>query len=146
MKEKIIKNKKAVCIIIAAAMILVYVSYSAGYQKGKKITFSQGPGSGFSGANSMRNRGAGIINGDVTSKDETSMTVRGRDGSSKIVLYSGTTQIMKSTTGTSSDVAVGTQVMIQGKTNSDGSITAQSIQIRPEMPKITQPSTTPVTQ
>ena len=73
--------------------------------------------------------------GKVISKDDTSITVKGRDGSSKIVLYTPTTQVMKSTSGSSTDITVGSQVLVQGKTNSDGSVTAQNISIRPTMPK-----------
>ena len=38
-------------------------------------------------------------------------------------------------TGALSDVSVGQNIMANGKTNSDGSITAQTIQIRPAQPQ-----------
>jgi hypothetical protein len=51
--------------------------------------------------------------------------------SSEIVLLSPTTQILKSVTGAASDLTVGSEVTITGTTNSDGSVSATSIQIRP---------------
>jgi len=75
--------------------------------------------------------GAGFVNGDIIAKDDNSITVKMRDNSSKIVFYSGTTEISKFANGASSDLEIGKTVTINGTVNSDGSITGQSIQIRP---------------
>ena len=85
-------------------------------------------------------QGEGFTNGNVISKDDKSITVQMRTGGSKIVFFSGGTQIMKSIAGSLSDLAVGDQVTANGSANSDGSITAQSIQIRPAMPTSTPSS------
>ena len=134
------KQIKKEHLIASIAVIIVLMSgcYYLGYQSGKNsITnqFASGMmGGGARNGGAGRN-GGGNANGEIISKDDTSITVKGRDGSSKIVLYTPSTQVMKSTSGSSTDIIVGSQVLVQGKTNSDGSVTAQNISIRPNMPK-----------
>jgi cytochrome c biogenesis protein ResB len=76
--------------------------------------------------------GSSFITGEIISKDEKSINVKLQDGSSKIIFFSDTTEINKFTTGSSSDLEVGKTITISGKENQEGSITAQSIQLRPE--------------
>ena len=78
-------------------------------------------------------RMGGFVNGEVMAKDEKSMTMKLRDGGSQIVFFSASTTIGKMTDGSLQDLVTGTQVMVAGNTNTDGSMTAQSIQLRPEM-------------
>ena len=90
-----------------------------------------------------RNRGGGFAAGDIIAKDATSVTVKmrtasttdeqgalGGAGGSKIVFFSSTTDIGKAAKASPDELVVGTRVIVNGTPNSNGSVTAQSIQIR----------------
>jgi hypothetical protein len=71
------------------------------------------------------------VRGDILSVDNNTLTVKLSDGSSKIVVLSETTTYLKEATSTKDDLKTGTTVSIVGKTNADGSVTAQNVQINP---------------
>ncbi len=143
--------------IIISIIIAVGGAFYGGMKYGQSnpATAGQNAGIGFAnlsaeqrqqrlqqtGANATErtgNRGSGFINGQIIAKDDKSITVKLPDarlpdgqGSSKIVFYSGSTEVDKSVSGTSADLEIGKTVSVNGSANSDGSVTAQSIQIRP---------------
>lgn len=98
-----------------------------GAQSGTRGGFRSG---GRGGANGM----SGFTSGQIISNDNGTITVNMRDGSSKLVLFSDTTQITKSVPGTKDDLAVGKMIMVMGDANKDGSVSAKTIQVRPDMP------------
>jgi len=80
-------------------------------------------------------QGGGFTSGNITAKDDKSITVQNQDGSSKIIYFSDTTFVGKADKGSISDLTNGQQIMVNGKSNPDGSITAENIQIRPDQPQ-----------
>jgi hypothetical protein len=134
------KDKKIIGIVIVS-LVLIILSFRGGMvYAGKNIkvaessrqgAFNQNGFNGQNGTRMMRGGSAGgFVNGEVLSVDSKSITVKLRDGGSKIIFFSPTTKVEKTVDGATVDVVVGKQVMIMGATNSDGSINATSIQIR----------------
>ncbi len=85
----------------------------------------------------------GLTNGEIMSKDDKTITIKMRDGSSKIIFFSNATKIEKPAIAQVSDLVAGQQVMVMGDANSDGSLTAKSIQVREVVIGGSQSSTTP---
>ncbi len=79
--------------------------------------------------------GGGAATGQIVTSDSTSMTIQlANSSSTQLVLLGNSTTIAKTVAGSSADLTPGTNVIVVGQANSDGSITAQSVQIRPAMP------------
>lgn len=87
--------------------------------------FREGVGQGRGGMN------GGFTAGEIISKDDKSITLKMPDGGSKIIFYSDTTEVSKFTEGGAGDLVVGKNISVNGTSNQDGSVTAQTIQIRP---------------
>ena len=143
------KNKKNI-ILIAGFVVLVLISFYAGtaYSSSKKTTnpnSSFGQNGQFSQGKGMR-AGGGNISGQIIAKDADSITVElrspmGQNGvattntgtGSKIVFYTNKTTVLKTTDGVMSDLVIGKEISVQGTANTDGSVIAQSISIRPNV-------------
>lgn len=92
----------------------------------------QGQRQGIGTSNTNRQKG-GLIGGEVLSVDDKSMVLKDRSGGSKIIFFSGATQYLKSDSGTISDVTTGSNITVIGDQNTDGSVTAKTIQIVPQV-------------
>jgi hypothetical protein len=139
------RNTKIIAGVVV--VILLGASFYAGTVYGKSAggrgqfaggqfgngQFMRGTGTG-TGAG-MRVGGMGGANGGFTagqilSKDETGITLKLQDGSTKIVLMGPDTQVMREASSTIDDLSQGQQVTVTGTQNADGSITARSVQAR----------------
>lgn len=82
------------------------------------------------GQNSRFNTSTRPVNGEIIRKDNDSLTIKLRDGSTKIILLTSKTDISKSARAKVEDLKESQTVFIIGQENSDGSIIAETIQIR----------------
>jgi phage baseplate assembly protein gpV len=72
----------------------------------------------------------GLAAGQITAMDSSSITLQLANGNSEVVFYTSSTPVSEPTTVLPSTLKVGTNVMVTGTSNSDGSVTAQTIQVR----------------
>ena len=125
---------------IAISLILMAVSFYGGtkysqFQRNYAGSNNRG-GQFMVGSNNNGNqkniRGnlGGMINGEIISKDDTGITVKQRDGGSRIIFISEKTLITKSSTSSKDELKNGLQVIGSGTPNSDGSLNADNIQIK----------------
>ena len=115
------------------------------YQESKQTSLSQqgcgggnlsngtrgGMGRSLSSQNGNRNGGFRPVNGEIINADDKSITVKLQDGSSRIVLINDKTVINKAEIATKADLKTGEKVAVFGSTNTDGSVSAQNIQLNP---------------
>jgi hypothetical protein len=123
---------------IATAVISVAVGVAA-FFGGMQYQLHQTParqngqfGGRFAGAGAGRQgntTGMRPVVGEVIAQDDTSITVKMPDGSTKIVILSDKTTFNKNSAGAKSDLKTGEQVSAFGAQNADGSITAQVVGI-----------------
>ena len=139
--------------IVFIAILAVIVGGAGGffggmqYQKSQRASFAGNTAGfaarGLNGTPGVRGRNGNGAVGTILSVDTNSMTVKMNDGSSKIVLLTGSTSINKAATAAVSDLIVGETVSAFGTTNTDGSVTATNVQINPVMRAPSSPSGTP---
>lgn len=140
------KNNKIVGLVIGfilVAIIFFFIGDKYGSGSSTQTVQNAGNFAMRTGGGQRGMRGGGVF-GKIIAMDATSITVQlGMPGGlnangasstgtgSKIVFYTGQTAIMKTIAGAISDLAVGSNVSVQGTANPDGSVNAQSISIRP---------------
>jgi hypothetical protein len=136
------KRNKNTIINLVIAVVLGVGGFFGGmqYQKSKAPTL---PGFGGNLTSAQRAQfgaragrpgtpgGGGFISGQIISKDDKSVTIKDQTGSTKIVYYSDSTKVSKQADGALGDLNKDSNVTVSGKANSDGSIAADTISIRP---------------
>lgn len=136
-------NKKQLPFAIAAGLILLALSFYLGRLSVSKTGAVKNfnPSSFAAGQGRMDGTGSGarmqggaargnMISGKIISNDNQSITVKLADGGSKIVYFSDKTNIGQAVSAGSADLAAGKSVIVNGTANSDGTLSAQMIQIR----------------
>lgn len=126
--------------VIAIVVGVGALSFFGGiqYQKGQSPigrNFMNGQqGAGRTGANAgARRMGNGQpVSGEILSMDDTSLTIKLTDGSSRIVLLTDKTIFNKTASVEKSELKVGERVGVFGTSNTDGSVTAQNVQLNPQ--------------
>jgi len=111
--------KKLILVILITAIIVGGGAFYGGMKYGQNKNFTRQPSSNLQNTY-FQNRqpqqfGAadrGVIVGDILSKDDKSITVKLRDGGSKIILFSDSIEIVKSVNGTINDLEIGKAIMI----------------------------------
>lgn len=137
-------KKTAVLIIMISAVVGAGAFYGGmKYSQSKSTNDRQArfqqlgdqQGAAFVGAGRTQRAVGGFVAGEIISKDDKSVTVKLQDGGSKIIFVSAETKVSKNTEGSLEDIQVGTSITINGTANQDGSLSAQTIQIRPTVPQ-----------
>lgn len=144
MQNKTMGMGVIIAIVFAAGGFYGGTTYAGSKTATRSATgsFAGGQFAGRTGAAGVQARGGtNAVFGTVIAKDATSITVQlggpgatstnGTNTGSKIVLLDSNTQIDKTVPGAATDLTVGTAVTANGTANSDGSITATNVQIRP---------------
>lgn len=95
----------------------------------------------------MNGQGSGgFAAGEIISKDDSSITIKlggvrngenqggtSNESGSKIIFFSESTKISKLAEGSADDLEIGKNISASGQANSDGTVAAETIQIRPEI-------------
>lgn len=131
--------KKEIPIFIIAIVVVSSLTFFIGTKvsgsKNKIGNFNGGDLPNFNGGYGLQqtrkngNLGTMVI-GEVLSKDDNGVTIKLQNGGSKIVFISSTTTVSKSVSGNKDDITIGNTISVTGKTNTDGSTSATSIDIR----------------
>lgn len=134
MTEKI--KKVALSLVLASLMGVGGFFLGMTYQKSQAADVARTGGQfgGMRGTGGLAGRAfdpqlGRPVTGEIIGRDEKSITLKLQDGSSKIVLLPGNTEFRKTTAASPSDLKQGERVVVIGKENADGSVTANIVQI-----------------
>lgn len=121
---------------IVITLVLVLLAVGGGFYGGTVYQKSQNPARGanrtggrFGAFAQNADLNSRAVSGQIISVDSGSVTVKAQDGSSKIVILARSTKFTKPTDASSSDLQTGERVLVIGKQNSDGSVTAENVQV-----------------
>ncbi len=133
-------NNKNIIVLIICVVIFSALAFYGGMKFSSTKTPSAAANMVRFGEGS-RNRSISqeFTRGEIVSVDKDNIVVKLDDGSSKIILISDSTQVSKTEKAEKSVLKTGDNIAVMGKSNSDGSQTANSIQINPVQFQIRRP-------
>lgn len=111
-----------------------YRNYQLAQNRGAFFTQASGRNGAFlqgNGAGRMMQNGGGRVAGQIVKVDPSSITVQLPNGGTRLVLTSDQTAFMTATTTTKEALKVGERISAFGTANSDGSVSAQNVQLEP---------------
>jgi len=120
-----------VALVVGAAAFFGGMKYQESKASNTPRQFQGGQGGVGRQGGSGRGNGGRPVVGEILSQDDKSITVKLQDGSSKIVLLPDSVSVTKTDQGSKSDLKIGMRVGVFGTDNSDGSVTAQNVQLNP---------------
>lgn len=138
------KTKETTMIVIGA-IVIAGTSFYGGmkYRDSQRTAFLNNNFGSMMGQNNQRvggtpnggmmrvNRGRPVI-GEIIEIDTDTITIKQQDGSSKIVLTTEKTIFNKTATVQKEEMKIGEEIGVFGTENSDGSYTAQNVQLNPQ--------------
>lgn len=136
--------------LILAALLAGGAGFYGGtvYQKTRPVTlggrssqFVRGQFPGGSGSNRPGgNQGMRPVSGVISAVDDSGVTVKLPDGSSKIIILTGMAKINKTESSDKSALVTGQNITVFGTSNSDGSIVAETVNVGGELFRLSSPS------
>ncbi|OGG03552.1 hypothetical protein A2W14_03135 [Candidatus Gottesmanbacteria bacterium RBG_16_37_8] len=134
-----------ISIVIGALGFFSGMNYSqrsrTNFRQNLSGQFQGGNGNGqFTGRRQFNGR---PVTGEIVSLDDKSITVKMPDGQSKIVILSDNTEINQASAASKTDLKEGSKVAVFATDNTDGSVTAQNIQLNPQLGRFQGPTPTP---
>jgi hypothetical protein len=125
-------NKYKVHIIWAIVVVIALVGgIMYGKSTGSVKSFAGGSSSSTRGTYAGRGgtSGGSFVTGTIASIVGSDITLQLANGNSEVVLYSSSTPVTEPTIVSVSKLTTGTTIMVSGSSNSDGSLTATTIQV-----------------
>lgn len=130
------RMKKEYAITILLSVITAGLGFFGGmkYQESRRGSFArQLNGQGIRPGQNGNRQGFRPVSGEIISSDATSVTVKLTDGSTKIVILTDKTTINKAEAVTKDDLKTGQTIAVFGNENADGTVTAQTVQLNPQL-------------
>ena len=129
-------SKNKIVLLAVIVIVMAGVAFYGGLKYGQSGTAKAAGAGNFSQRLASSTRGGsrsfgGMVAGQILSVDNNSLTISVQTGGSRIVFLSASTTVSKMADGTVKDLTVGSNVSVIGSANSDNSLNAQTIQIRP---------------